>query len=117
MDILNTISLESNSQINYDAINFDGGNLSSDTGLLLSKEFLYQAGSWVHPRRVVFKIEKPYGQVVHLYTFIVTTLEMKPYQMISFYCKRGKTENFIKKGKCGFDFAFVSSSSKLVNAN
>ena len=25
-------------------------------------EFMYQAGSWSHPRRIVFKIEKPYGQ-------------------------------------------------------
>ena len=37
MDILNTVSLESNSQIK---INFDGGDLSSDAGLLLFKEFL-----------------------------------------------------------------------------
>ena len=141
MDILNTVSLESNSQIK---INFDGGDLSSDAGLLLFKEFLfktgavklvnrmfktndtawveygeflYQAGSWSHPRRVVFKIEKPYGQMIHLYTFIVTTLEMEPYQVIQFYCGRGKMENFIKEGKSGFDFASVSSSSKLVNAN
>ena len=80
-------------------------------------EFMYQAGSWRHPRRVVFKIEKPYGQMVHLYTFIVTTLEMEPYQVIQFYCGRGRMENFIKEGKSGFGFASVSSPSKLVNAN
>ena len=80
-------------------------------------EFMYQAGSWSHPRRVVFKIEKPYGQMIHLYTFIVTTMEMKPYQVIQLYCGRGRLENFIKEGKSGFDFASVSSSSKLVNAN
>ncbi len=79
--------------------------------------FMYQAGSWSHPRRVVFKIEKPYGQMVHMYTFIVTTMEMEPYQVIQFYCGRGKMENFIKEGKSGFDFASVSSSSKLVNSN
>lgn len=80
-------------------------------------EFMYQAGSWYHPRRVVFKIEKPYGQMIHMYTFIVTTMEMKPYQVIQFYCGRGKMENFIKECKSGFDFASVSSPSKLVNAN
>ncbi len=80
-------------------------------------EFLYQAGSWNQPRRVVFKIEKPYGQMVHLYTFIVTTMEIEPYQVLQFYCGRGKMENFIKEGKNGFDFAAVSSPSKLVNAN
>lgn len=49
--------------------------------------------------------------------FIVTTMEMDPYQVIQFYCGRGKMENFIKEGKSGFDFASVSSSSRLVNAN
>lgn len=80
-------------------------------------EFMYQAGSWSHLCRVVFKIEKPYGQIIHLYTFIVTTMEMEPYQVIQFYCGRGKMESFIKEGKRGFDFASVSSSSKVVNAN
>ena len=80
-------------------------------------EFEYQAGSWPYPRRVVFKIEKPYGQMVHLYTFIVTTMESEPYQVIRFYCGRGKMENFIKEGKSGFDFSSVSSHSRVVNAN
>ncbi len=80
-------------------------------------EFQYQAGSWSHPRRVVFKIEKPTGQLVHMYTFIVTTMEMEPYQVIQFYCGRGKMENFIKESKSGFDFSSVSSHSKMVNAN
>ena len=42
MDILNTVRLESNSQIK---INFDGGELSSDAGLLLFKEFLFKIGA------------------------------------------------------------------------
>ena len=80
-------------------------------------EFMYQAGSWKYPRRVVFKIEKPYGQLTHMYTFIVTNMDMEPYQIIQFYCGRGKMENFIKESKSGFDFAAVSSHSKVVNAN
>lgn len=80
-------------------------------------EFEYQAGSWSHPRRVVFKVEKPYNQMTFLYTFIVTTMEAEPYQVIQFYCGRGKMENFIKEGKSGFDFSSVSSRSKVVNAN
>ena len=81
-------------------------------------EFEYQAGSWSHPRRVVFKIEKPYGQIVHMYTFVVTTMtELTPYQVIRLYCGRGKMENFIKECKSGFDFSSVSSHSKVVNAN
>ena len=41
MDILNTFSLNSNRQIK---INFDGGDLSSDAGLLLIKEFAAKIG-------------------------------------------------------------------------
>jgi hypothetical protein len=80
-------------------------------------EFMYQAGSWDYPRRVVFKIEKPYGQLIHMHTFIVTNMDMKPHQIIQFYCGRGRMENFIKECKSGFDFAAVSSRSKTVNAN
>lgn len=91
---------EEENQALYRATRFNQVDYAVEYG-----EFLYQAGSWSHPRRVVFKIEKPYGQMVHLYTFIVTTLEMEPYQVIQFYCGRGKRENFIKEGKTGFDFA------------
>jgi len=80
-------------------------------------EFMYQAGTWSHPRRVVFKIEKPVNQFLFVYTFIVTTMESEPHKVIRFYCGRGKMENFIKEGKDGFDFAAVSSKSKIVNAN
>jgi hypothetical protein len=41
MAILNTFSLESNKQIK---INFNGGDLSSDGGLLLIKEFVSRVG-------------------------------------------------------------------------
>ncbi|MCI9488197.1 MAG: IS1380 family transposase, partial [Lachnospiraceae bacterium] len=41
MDILNTLSLKSNRQIK---INFNGGDLSSDAGLLLIKEFATKIG-------------------------------------------------------------------------
>lgn len=80
-------------------------------------EFSYQAGTWSHARRVVFKIEKPANQLVHMYTFVVTTMEAEPYNVILFYCGRGKMENFIKEAKSGFDFASVSSHSRVVNAN
>ena len=80
-------------------------------------EFMYQTGSWGYPRRVVFKIEKPYGQLTHMYTFIVTNMDMEPCQILQFYCGRGRMENFIKESKSGFDFAAVSSHSKAVNAS
>ncbi len=37
-------------------------------------EFYYQAGTWNKLRRVVFKIEKPFNQITHMYTFIVTNM-------------------------------------------
>ena len=81
-------------------------------------EFKYHASSWSHPRRVCFKVEKPEGQIGHMYTFIVTTMEdLTPFQVIQFYCGRGKMENFIKEGKSGFDFSSMSSHSMTVNAN
>ena len=64
-----------------------------------------------------FKIEKPYGQLTHMYTFLVTNMDMESHQIIRFYCGRSRMENFIKEGKNGFDFDSVSSRSKAVNAN
>lgn len=81
-------------------------------------EFFYQASSWREPRRVVFKIEKPYNQMTYMYTFIVTNMEeLGHWQVLDYYCNRGRMENFIGEGKQGFDFASVSSKSKIVNAN
>ena len=80
-------------------------------------EFYYQASSWDYPRRVVFKVEKPANQIIHMYTFIVTNMDGTPEDLIKFYCKRGTMENYIKESKNGFDFAAVSSHSKIVNAN
>ena len=80
-------------------------------------EFYYQAGSWEYPRRVVVKAEKPTGQMLYMYTFIVTNMELNPESLIQFYCNRGRMENFIKESKNGFDFDSMSSHSKLVNTN
>ena len=80
-------------------------------------EFIYQANTWSHPRRVVCKIEKPANSIVLKYTFVVTTRNDIPERCIEFYCERGNMENFIKEGKDGFDFSGVSSQSKIVNAN
>ena len=80
-------------------------------------EFMYQAGPWPYPRRVVCKVEKPKNQMVYMYTFIVTNMDSSPEYLIRFYCKRGLMENFIKESKSAFDFASVSSHTRIVNAN
>ncbi len=80
-------------------------------------DFMYQASSWDRPRRVVCKVEKKENQFIHMCTFVVTNMTSDPKQVVMFYCKRGTMENFIKESKNGFDFASVSSSSMIVNAN
>lgn len=80
-------------------------------------EFEYQAESWDKVRRVVCKIEKPAGQFLHTYMFVVTNLSLPLKDVIRLYCQRGVMENYIKEGKNGFDFGAVSSSTMTINAN
>ena len=80
-------------------------------------EFMYRASSWPYERRVVCKVEKPENQMVYMYTFVVANMDSSPEYLIKFYCKRGLMENFIKESKSGFDFASVSSHTRIVNAN
>ena len=79
--------------------------------------FMYKVSSWAYERRVVCKVEKPENQMVYMYTFIVMNMDSSPEYLIKFYCKRGLMENFIKESKSSFDFASVSSHSRIVNAN
>lgn len=80
-------------------------------------EFRYAASSWGQTRRVAVKIEKPAGQLVYMYTFIVTNMDMEPSNIIRFYCNRGRMENFIKESKSGFDMDTMSCHSMLINSN
>jgi len=45
--------------------------------------------SWDYGLWVVFKIEKPSDQIIHMNTVIVTNKELKPEKAIMFYCNRG----------------------------
>ena len=80
-------------------------------------EFSYKADSWLYPRRIVCKLEKPMNQMNFVYTFIVTNMEGSPEDLIRFYCKRGSMENFIRESKYGFSMDSMSSHSMVVNAN
>lgn len=80
-------------------------------------EFRYAAASWGQTRRVIVKVEKPINQLVYTHTFIVTNMDLKPSEIIQFYCNRGKMENFIKESKSGFDMDTMSSHSMLINSN
>ena len=61
--------------------------------------FLYQAGSWDKPRRVVAKIEHHKGELFPRVGFIVTNLRRSPRQVVKFYNGRGTAEPWIKEGK------------------
>ena len=81
-------------------------------------KFKYQAQSWDKKRRVIVKIEKPEGQLVYNYSFIVTSIKNRTTQsIIDFYCKRGTMENFIKEAKNGFALSKMSSTDYYTNAN
>ncbi len=45
-------------------------------------EFMYQAGSWEYPRRMVFEIEKPYGQLTHMYNSGVTIIKKRSVETV-----------------------------------
>jgi hypothetical protein len=62
-------------------------------------DFLYQAGSWDRPRRVVAKIEHHKGELFPRVGFIVTNLRRSPEQVVKFYNGRGTAEQWIKEGK------------------
>ena len=69
----------------------------------LAGEARYQAESWPHPRRVVFKAEAlPKGPNTR---FVVTTRTDAPAPLYEFYVDRGEAENWIKdfKAACAAD--------------
>lgn len=80
-------------------------------------EFFYQASSWDYPRRVIVKVEKPYGQLVNQHVFIVTNMTLCPENIVRYYQNRGVMENMIKESKHGFAFASTPSQRQVVNQN
>ena len=62
-------------------------------------DFLYQAGSWEKPRRVVAKIEWHKGELFPQVGFIVTNLRRRSWRVVAFYNGRGTAEQWIKEGK------------------
>ncbi|WAH38849.1 IS1380 family transposase [Alicyclobacillus dauci] len=79
------------------------------------REFMYQASSWEHARRVVVKMERPAGELLFQFTFIVTNMTLQPKNIIRFYCQRGHMENFIKEAKNGFACDKMSSTDFEAN--
>ena len=99
MSIVNTLALESNRQIK---INFDGGALSSDAGLLLIKEFISKLGidtllekayqyQWSCFIPISFGSKKPAPNDIWLLPVISRMMPLMNWQMIlysSLYLKK-----------------------------
>lgn len=79
MSIVNTLPLESNRQIK---INFDGGDLSSDAGLLLIKEFVSKLGV----DKLLAKTFKTNDSVLFRYHTGQENLLQMIYMIITAYC-------------------------------
>jgi hypothetical protein len=80
-------------------------------------EIQYRAGSWPYARRVVVRIEKPYGSFCAHATFIVTNMvDASPEDVFKFYHQRGAAENLIKEAINRFDFGKTPSREMNVNA-
>ena len=62
-------------------------------------DFLYRAGTWDKPRRVVAKIEHHKSELFPRVGFLVTNLRRKPWRVVKFYNGRGTAEQWIKEGK------------------
>jgi hypothetical protein len=104
--------LQSKAQVFADEY-LDGTSLDKDQ--VYYAEFQYQAKSWNCDRRVVVKMEKPAGELLFNFTYIITTLELSPEDIIRIYCNRGKMENFIKEAKNGFACQKMSSTHFQAN--
>ncbi len=71
----------------------------SNKPLVRYHDFLYRAGTWDKPRRVVAKIEHHKGELFPRVGFIVTNLRRSAHRVVQFYNGRGTAEQWIKEGK------------------
>jgi len=71
-------------------------------------DFLYQAGSWERPRRVVAKVEWHQGELFPRVGFVVTNVRAKSQRVVRFYNGRGTAEQWIKEGKYALNWTRLS---------
>ena len=76
--------------------------------IVWSHDFLYQAGSWSRPRRVIAKVEWHAGELFPRVGFIVTNLRRPEKKVVKFYNGRGTAEQWIKEGKYALNWTRLS---------
>lgn len=80
------------------------------------EETIYQAKSWLKPRKVIIKSVRPAGEIFFQHSFFVTNFEVaSPKDIVLAYQKRGTMENYIKEAKNGFYFDKMNSHFYTVN--
>lgn len=77
----------------------------------------YQASSWEHNRRVSVLAERPAGELLYRYTFVVTSFSetIPSKNVINAYKRRGVMENDIKEAKNGFFMGKTDSTKFQAN--
>lgn len=77
----------------------------------------YQASSWEHNRRVSVMAERPAGELLYRYTFVVTSFSetIPSKDIINAYKRRGVMENDIKEAKNEFFMGKTDSTKFQAN--
>ncbi|WP_344913899.1 transposase, partial [Amphibacillus indicireducens] len=84
------IRLKSNKRLTSMAQDIEhqiGNRLKLNNGApyVFYKEIAYKAASWNKSRRVIVKLERPEGELLFRYSFIVTNLSYRPKNIVKFY--------------------------------
>ncbi len=78
-------------------------------------EFHYRASSWDRSRRVVAKVAWHQGELFPRVGFLVTNRSAKAKNVVRFYNKRGKCEQWIKEGKLALSWTRLSCTRFICN--
>lgn len=112
------IRLKSNAQLKSLAEEYHPVSVPEDVSKTerYFEETIYQAKSWLKPRKVIIQSVRPAGELFFTHSFFVTNFEIaSPKDIVQAYQKRGTMENYIKEAKNGFGFDRMNSHSYLVN--
>ena len=92
-----------------------GGRPPKKPIILWYADFMYQAGSWYKPRRVVAKVEWHQGELFPRVGFIVTNMSARAEGVVHFYNGRGTAEQWIKEGKYALNWTRLSCKHFVAN--
>lgn len=113
------IRLKSNTTLQRIAEEYHPSSMISDVTKTecYYEETIYQAKSWLKPRKVIIKSVRPAGELFFIHSFFITNLidAFSPKDIVLAYQKRGTMENYIKEAKNGFKLDKMNSHSFQVS--